>query len=530
MKKPVNFLILFLIAFSLNAQNTTVKWGEESEFEKRMKISSILSDNNGHFYIVKRSTKKSKNSFILEKFSSSTVTVVKRNELILPAIGQNKTQFEDLLVIGKNTWLFISYYDEAALNQFLLAQKISPELNYEGDPVEINRIGNIPPREKQDFVIIQSPDDKSVMVNHNLPFERYNNEKFSYRVFDENMKNIWTKELELPYKDRFLKISNQLMDNDNNIYILSSVSSERKKGENNDHTVPDNNYYLLTYYHKENKLKEFDITLGDKWITALSFGLAPNGDIVAGGFYSNTHEQTIAGTFYLRIDKASQNIVSTNLKPFEKNFLLEFMPEKKVKKGKELSDFYFDHFIVREDGSALFVAEQYYMQVVYTYNDPYGYGPYGVVGYSPFYGRGNYNYQYYYNDLIIVSVSSEGVIDWARKIPKRQVSTNDGGYYLSYALAHNDNGVYILFNDNPKNTPQWRSSENSVYSMTKTRKSVATLAYINKSGMISYKALFSAKDSKQILRPKMHFQSGEKELIIFSQKGNDYKFGIIGLE
>ena len=231
MKKPVNFFLLFLFAFSLDAQNTTVKWGEESEFEKRMKISSILSDKSGHFYIVKQSSKKNKSTFILEKFSSATVTVEKRNELPLPVINQKNTKFEDLLVIGNNTWLFISYYDVTALKQFLFVQKITTELIYEGDPFEIDRVENIPEREKQDFVIILSPDDKSVLINHNLPFERYNNEKFSYRVFDENMKPVWGKEIELPYKDQFLKISNQLMDNENNIYLLSSVSSERKKGE-----------------------------------------------------------------------------------------------------------------------------------------------------------------------------------------------------------------------------------------------------------------------------------------------------------
>lgn len=530
MKKLINLFILFTIAFSLTAQKTSVKWGAESEFEKRMKISSILSDNNGHFFIVKQSSKKNKPGFILEKFSSGSVMIEKRADLLFPVIDAQKTNFEDLLVIGDRLWLFVSYYDEVSLKQLLYAQALTDDLSYSGSPIEADKIEHVPSRDKQEFTLIQPDNGNSVMICHNLPFERYNNEKFSYKVYNDSMKVIWSKEIELPYKDHFLKISRQLIDNDANIYLLSSVSSERKKGEDNRHSVPDNNYFLLSYNYKENKLKEFDITLGDKWITSLSFGMAPNGDIVAGGFYSNTHEQTIAGTFYLRIDNKTHSIVSKNLKAFEKNFMMEFLPERKVKKGKELSDFYFDHFIVREDGSVLFVAEQYYMQVVNTYNDPYGIGPYGVTGYSPYYGRGNINYQYYYNDLIVVSVSSEGVIDWARKIPKRQVSTNDGGYYLSYAMAHNANGIYILFNDNPKNTPSWRNAGNEIYSMLKTRKSIATLAYINKSGMVNYSSLFSAKDSKQILRPKMHYQSSLNELIVFSQRGNDYKFGIIGLE
>lgn len=531
MQNNICFLLLLVAPF-LCAQKTAVKWGAESEFEKRMKISSILSDKSGNFYIVKLSGKKNKNSFILEKFSSADVSLVKRSALEFPTVNTLKTSFEDLVVIGNRLWLFVSAYDEAGLTQILYAQAINNDLSYNGLPIEADRIEKVPAREKQEFTIVQPSDSRSVMISHNLPFAKYSDEKFSYKVYDSAFAVIWQKELELPYKDRFLKVSSQLVDNEKNIYILSAISSERKKGEENNRSVPDNNYFLLTYSWKENKLKEFDITLGDKWITALSFGLAPNGDIVAGGFYSNSHEQTIAGTFYLRIDGKTHSIVSKNLKAFEKDFLLEFLPERKVKKGKELSDFYFDHFIVREDGSALFVAEQYYMQMVYTYNDPYGYGMYGYggAGMSPYYSRGNVNYQYYYNDLIVVSVNAEGVIEWARKIPKRQISTNDQGYYLSYALAYNEKGVYVLFNDNAKNTPQWRASGNAIYSMMKTRKSVAMLAYINKSGMINYEALFSAKDSRQVLRPKMHYQSGSQQLIIFSQRGNDYKFGIIGLE
>ncbi len=524
-------LLALLLCTGLSAQAPEVKWGSESRFQKRIRISGMLSDESENFYVVKQSTRRGSTLFIIERYSGQTVSSEQTAEFELPFIQNQQSVFEDILLLGGRLWLFCSIYHSETRTQQVYGLAISAGLSYEGDPVEIARIPAPSSRKMPGFQLVESDDQRLLLVVHSAPFERYNDEKFSYRVYDSGMNLRWAKELEFPYKDKYFKISNYLLDRHGNIFMLSSIATERRKGQEGRNSVPNNLYVLLAYYPFENKLKEFEVNLGDKWVSALTFEMAPNGDLVVGGFYSHSQQYSIAGTFYMRIDPQTREVKSKNLKAFEPNFMREFLPERKVKKGLELSDFYFDHFVVREDGSALFVAEQYYMVVVYSYSDPFGYGPYGYPwSYSPYYSSpANYNYQYYYNDLIVVSVNSEGAIEWTKKIPKRQMSTNDGGYYSSYALGHYEGNVYILFNDHSRNTPEQRQAGARISSMNKPSKAVATLVSLDRQGGLTYRPLFSSRDIGLILRPKLNYQPSASKLVIFSQRGKRYKFGQLDL-
>ena len=100
-----------------------------------------------------------------------------------------------------------------------------------------------------------------------------------------------------------------------------------------------------------------------------------------------------------------------------------------------------DQLILRNDGGALLIAEQYFVQEEYDRNQFYD--PY----YSNYYNR-NYNdidYVYNYNDIIVVNIRPDGEIEWTARIPKRQVTTNDGGYYSSYAMSIVRSKIYFVF-------------------------------------------------------------------------------------
>ncbi len=110
------------------------------------------------------------------------------------------------------------------------------------------------------------------------------------------------------------------------------------------------------------------------------------------------------------------------------------------------------------------------------------------------------------------------------------MSTNDGGYYLSYSLGVTKDNIYILFNDNRGNAKYYGDNYNEPMIMTRANKSIATLVKINNSGKTEWTALFNTKDNKLVLRPKMYFQAGDNKLLIFCQKGNNYKFGMLDLK
>ena len=115
------------------------------------------------------------------------------------------------------------------------------------------------------------------------------------------------------------------------------------------------------------------------------------------------------------------------------------MTEKKKEKAKiaeerndnrrsaELYNYSLDELILRSDGGAVLVAEQFYVQEERYNDNPFGYGGfgYGYYPYNPYsYSRYRNNYQtdyyYNYNDIIVVNIRPTGEIEWASRIPKKQ--------------------------------------------------------------------------------------------------------------
>jgi hypothetical protein len=172
--------------------------------------------------------------------------------------------------------------------------------------------------------------------------------------------------------------------------------------------------------------------------------------VYCAGFYSEKGTWSIRGTFFLRIDRATKTIVRQSFKEFDTDFITAYMTDKEEQKATkkaerkgeslEMYEYEMRDNIKREDGGAVVVAEQYYMWVetIRTTNAN------GSVSTRTV-------YHYVYNDIIVVSIAPSGDIEWNAKVPKRQHSTNDGGYYSSYAMTLKGGKIYLLFNDNGEN-------------------------------------------------------------------------------
>ena len=111
---------------------------------------------------------------------------------------------------------------------------------------------------------------------------------------------------------------------------------------------------------------------------------------------------------------------------------------------------------------------------------------------------------------------------------------NDGGYYSSFIFSIKDRNLFFMFNENPKNMkPQKGGGKKArVYYMNKPRKSVAVVVSMDSQGSMQKEALFSAKEAKFILRPKVHYRLDGNETVIYSEKHrlfqkSKYRFGMV---
>ena len=179
---------------------------------------------------------------------------------------------------------------------------------------------------------------------------------------------------------------------------------------------------------------------------------------------------------------------------------------KKMEKGKdvEMYNYDLDQIVLRDDGGAVLVGEKFFISTTTTTSMMNGTTRYRTTSY------------YNYHDIIAVNLNPEGVIDWAQKIPKRQTTREDGGFFSSYALAIVDDKMHFIFNDNPKNLVAKPGKVHN-FKLNK-RESIVVMVTLDAKGKQKKQPLFMAADAETIIRPKVCEQLSDHELIIFGQR------------
>ena len=524
-------LLLITVSSSLFAQVYEATWGKEIVNPRKTFISGIVGGDEEHFYVFRTAYASlffPKPKLMLEKYSKDDMSLVYSKELKLTSVKSKKVQFEQIFCLKGKIILFTSFYDKATDMNTAFAQEVDENGKISKEFVEVDQIKATKKRNSGNFDFIISDDSTKILVYHNPPFEKYADEKFSYKLFDTDMKLIWEKKFSLPFKDKNFTVGSYEVDNDGNVHMLAKIqlpNSQTGLKKLKEALNPSYSFRIVSYYHKQDEMKDFELALptkgsAKKYVNDITFNVNTNGDIICAGFYGNKLGGGINGAFYMRVDRKTQEVVADGYKEFGKDFLGEFMSARKAKKNKGLYNYDLKYLITREDGSATLIAEQYYVVV--------------VCRTDPKTGARTCTYHYYYNDIIAVNVNSKGVIDWTTKVPKRQHSVNDGGYYSSFIFSIKDRNLFFMFNENPKNMkPQKGGGKKArVYYMNKPRKSVAVVVSMDSQGSMQKEALFSAKEAKFILRPKVHYRLDGNETVIYSEKHrlfqkSKYRFGMV---
>jgi hypothetical protein len=329
---------------------------------------------------------------------------------------------------------------------------------------------------------------------------------------------LWEKEIRLPYKEDLFEVTDYEVDNFGNVHLLGIIFKEKRKEKRKG--KPNYKYQVLSYRNQGDELIEYPIAISGKFLTDMQIAVNSNQDIICGGFYSVEGTFSIKGSYFLKVDGETKEIIEKSFKDFGIDFITQNMKKREEKKAKkkdekgknvELFEYDLDRIILRSDGGAVLVGEQYYVVVktVTTFD---------ANGRS----QTRTTYKYYYNDIIVVSVLPDGSIDWTEKIPKRQATINDGGFFSSYAMSVIGNKLYFVFNDNPKNL--FYKGSGKLYNFNNSKGSLIVLVELNMEGKQTREALFSAKEAGILTRPKVCEQISSKEMVLFGQRKSTHQF------
>jgi hypothetical protein len=486
-------------------------WSSAERIPRKQRSIGLIGSDRAQFYALLETSQRG-TRYDLLCYDRKTMAQRGAFELKLPEVSGDQLLFHSLHVLEPGLLLLGTVRDRA--NDRMQAYGVW--YDKKGQPLDLPILlaEHVPNRrsENPDFGFELSSDSTLLLIHHNTAVSRKANERFEMKVVDMALETVWQKEIELPYRADLLEINQYLLDPGGHVYMMTGISTEKSRLRTEERPLSEKRYVLITYNPDQNKVKEYEVELNNKWVIATAFDLAPNGDLAIGGFYSNDRYFSIAGTFFFRIDGETKKVLAKGMKAFDQSFLEQFMSERRAEKGSELDNFYFDHFVLDEDGGATFVGEQFFVTQRFRSDITTG--------------RQEIQYFYHYNDLIVVDVNPDGTIHWATKIAKNQVSMNDRGPYSSYAFTRQGDQLYFVFNDHPENPERLNADKNAnPRSFDNIKRSKVSLVSMDDEGYQRRIPLFGSKDEQTVVRPKVHISPTPGEIFIYSQYRRHFRFG-----
>ena len=536
---------LFFLSASLYGQAQKVKvpaeitWGKEHKERSGTIITKVVGTTQNGFYTLREQTQRNilsnGTTKITLEYYNNAMSIKKSNQITLKHKNR-KMSFEDLFLVGGRLYLLSSYNNEAKKLNHLFAQEISRRSL--DTRKNLKHLGAIETRNKARigrFDSRFSRDSSKILIFNELPYKKKQPERFALRVFDNQFEEIWTRDIQLPYNDEKFSVEEYRIDNQGNVYLLGVIYQDqtrvRRQGK------PTYQYVILAYTKDGEEVKEYRVDIDNQFITDLTFRIGDDGNLVCSGFYSSVGTFSIKGTCFFRLNTQTKQLINLNFKEFGFDFVTEFMSDKqkekikeaeqkgKRKRSAELYQYSLDKLILRSDGGALLIAEQYFVQQRSNY-DRYGTGFAGVGFSNRYYDPAFRNDDYYYNfnDIIVVNIRPDGEIEWATRIPKRQVTSNDGGYFSSYSMSIVRDKLYFVYNENGRNFEEKKNNRKNKIHSYNGRNSIVALAEIRKDGSLHTYPLFSNREADITTRPFICKQIGKKEMLIYGERGRNYKF------
>ena len=516
------FLFLPLLVFAQTERAPAdISWGNEYKEPSNAFLSEYIASGPNGFYVLreKRTTAFSDGSEIYVELYDLNMDLKRSRDISLKY--KNKTRvFEQAIYFGDQLYLFTSFNNKAHKKHYLFYQTLDNERLTPGRKMEMIAEADSDNKNSgsKAFGFHISRDSSKLLVYNQLPYKRKEPERFALRVFNESMEMEWEQDVVLPYPDELFTIEEYRVDKSGNVYMVGVLYEDRARTRRQG--KPTYQYVILAYSGDGEEIKEYRIDIPDVFITDLTFRVANNGNLVCSGFYSQKNSYSIKGTYFLRLDAKSKEVLTSNLHEFGFEFLTEYLSDRNRERAKraeetgnvnrqaELYRYSLDNLVLRSDGGALLVAEQYFIQ---------------ERTYQTFNGFWERTLYYNYNDIIIVNIRPDGTIEWASRIPKRQVTVDDGGYFSSYAMAIIRDRIVFIYNDNDRNLDP-SNNGNRIYNFNGSNSIIAmTEVYID--GSSKTFPLFRNREAAIITRPKFCKQISGRSMVVYGERGRKYKFG-----
>jgi len=397
----------------------------------------------------------------LQKLSANNITQSTEKEFDMPEHGVLNA-FEK---VGNAYYMFYDVYDKEYTTEQLFYKEINVNAgtiqpqgtlmckSFKKIAGDLKATGMYAFATINKFNFVCSSDSSKHMVWFRMKPEVKRDAKsydlIGFCVYDAHMKVLWQKEVKMPYTEKKMNNLDYAVDNNGNVYILTTVyDDETTHAVNRDEGVANYHIELLTVTPNSTDIHASTITLGNKFINELGFFSGAGNKIICAGYYSDDNSGNAKGLFMFKagvggeiIDQHSYEIPLSVLNQYESE-----RTQKKNKKKSEDNESSFSNLNLKlvedmNDGSIVLLGEQYWERTTTVSN-----------------GRGGFStYTTFYNgDMLLTKISKNNEVVWMKKLPKNQVGGIQPGtmsFKYRFDSEHNKHDIYFVDNIKNKDLP-----------------------------------------------------------------------------
>lgn len=428
-------LFLCLIFPSLAQVDITDKaditWGAEGRLGKKDEFKELFSSGNHLYTLVDKGRKAELTQYNDKLKEQKTLDIDYR-------FGRDS--YEYIKSFQLEDRLYFIYREKSrssnmvALTSFYVNLK---SMTSDFTPVEIAKV-NYDKEGGLSVHPIISEDEENVMfiidshVYHGGPLH------FDLQLFTKDLSRVWEKK-DIEFKDRqeaHFSFKDFSLKEDGTFFMLGKEfpNGNSDKGSN---TTVELNFVLLKISDQATSIEELVLDVPKKGIATARFGNLNDGNIVVGGLYSTDNSDIVEGAFLQYIDKESLEVLRLSKKSVNPSYL----ESEKFKQLHNNTSFYVRDVFVDDENNVKFVAELEELKIIATSTS----GANGATYTS-------YDYYYYFSNLLIVSATPKGEINWITSVKKDTKTENDGGKHgsiISMYDSKNDQLSFIYRTDNP---------------------------------------------------------------------------------
>lgn len=428
----------------------------------------------------------------------------------------NQFQFAELL----NGRVFVFYSKQDSKMDFRLYAK---ELDLEKMKLskEEIKLADFSKKGKKDrgsidFVLSQDGSKLLVYFMEYVKIDGKRNTYTEFLVMDTELDVLWQEKYLDKKGEGYKEYKSFDLNNTGEVFILKKVFEGKRivLGNKINYT-----FSLMKFNSKGDFVVEKELDLPDYHVKDVMIKSNDQDEVICAGFYAARNGASADGTYFARYTSDRLTKKSAETDEFSVDFIVdgksnrvERKAVRKDSKGKtvELPHLKVRDFVLRSDGGILLIGEEYYVDE-----------------------DSNDNKEYNYNDIMVININSKGMMDWAKKIYKRQEVFISGGSsmvavarnaislarvrFLSYTYCVAGDKIYFVYNDHKDN---FDGRDGHDYKYTQDNiKSVSAITSIDVNGKIEKEVLFNNSDNKVVIYPEFCVQmnSENPQLLLFGR-------------